>query len=323
MKRITILVCITIVTIAAIIISGNIVNAAVEVKGYRIIKSDCENIISSSGRLQYLKEVKISSQKYCMTDHIFVSDGENVNKGDPLLTVYEIDNINDIIKNFPDAQKYIELVTGGEIGDDIADEVRKYAVRTTINAPCDGVVNELAYTKNCFVNKNGVILKISDAKEVCIKTNVSETNIEKIHEGQAVKIKFPAQNTKRFSGKVKSIAKQAKQSGTLTGKDTVVEVVIIPDGKIDGLRIGYTAECEIVTAVDKDVLTVPYEYIMSDSTGEYVYVSRFHRAKKQYIKTGREYPDGAEILSGVKENDIALLSGTSLSEGQIVSAEVS
>lgn len=316
MKRYFILISITLLTICGIMISGSIVGAAVEAKVYSVKKTSCENIVTASGKLQFRNEVKISSKKYCMTDHIFVSDGDKVSKGDPLLTVYEAENISDITASFPDAEKYIQLLTSSEIAEDIVREIKNYTVRRTICSPSDGVVTGIAYSKNCFVNKNNVIMKIADTNDICVKASVSETNIEKIREGQRVRIKFAALSGKQFHGTIDSIAQQAKQSGGLTGKDTVVEVIIKPDNSSDGLRIGYSAECEIITSIDEDVLMLPYEYVLSDEGGEYVFVSRSDRARKIYVKTGKEYKDGIEIKKGLKENDLIIRSAADVTDGQ-------
>ena len=319
MKKYMVLISITVAAIAAILISGNIADAAVEVLSTEINRTDCENIVNSTGKLQYLNEVKVSRNKYCMTDELFVSEGDTVKKGDPLLTVYEIDDISKLTSSFPDAQKYMELLSNTEIGDDIAQEVKKYTVRSTIVSPADGTVTGLIYTKNSFVNKNNTIMKISDSKEICVKANISESYIEKIKEGQTVKIRFAALSGKQYTGKVIKIAEQAKQNSSLTGKDTVVEVTIKPDSVDKELRIGYTAECEIITSVEKSVLLLPFEYLFSDQDGEFVYCGNNGRAKKIYIKTGREYKNGIEVKSGLKEHDIVIRSSSDVSEGSKLS----
>lgn len=316
MKKYFILISITLLMICGIMISGSIVGAAVEAKVFVVKKTSCENIVTASGKLQYHSEVKISNKKYCMTDHIFVSDGDKVKKGDPLLTVYEVENISDITALFPDAEKYIQYLSNGEIGEDIVREIKNYASRRTICSPSEGIVTGIAYSKNCFVNKNNAIMKIANTKDICVKANVSETNIEKIKEGQHVRIRFAAISGKQFHGTVDSIAGQAKQSGNLTGKDTVVEVTIKPEKLNDGIRIGYSAECEIITSVEENVLMLPYEYVLSDERGEYVFVSRNNRAKKVYVKTGKEYRNGIEIISGLKEKDLIISSAEDMSDGQ-------
>ncbi len=316
MKKYIILIVVTVLAVITIFVTGGVTEAAAEAEGYTVQKSDCESIVTVSGRLQYMKDQKVSRQNYCMTDKIFVSDGDQVKKGDPLLTVYEVENLEQLTASFPEAEKYLALLTKSEIGEEIAAEIRQYAVRYTINAPSDGTVTSLAYGENNFVNKNNVILRIADTREPCIKVNVGETYIEKIKAGQKVRIRFTASDEKQYSGTVLSIAGQAKQSASLTGKETVVEVVIVPDEPLSGLRIGYTTECEIVTSVEKNILRIPYEYLNSDEEGEYVFISRNHKAKKVYVQTGKEFKNGVEITKGLHAGDRIIRSAEVLSDGQ-------
>ena len=100
------------------------------------------------------------------------------------------------------------------------------------------------------------------------------------------------------------ISDEAVQTTGLSGKETTVAVTVtLDDKKNDELRIGYSADCTIVTSTDENVLVLPYEYIHSDNKGDYVFCAVRNRAKKIYIKTGNEYKDGTQVISGLNKND--------------------
>lgn len=317
MKRYMILLLVTITTVFAIFTSGTIINAAVDVEYYQIKKTNEENIVTSSGKLQYMKEEKVKSSNYQLIDKILVSDGDLVEKGTPLYTAYEIENSEKLTYSFPETESLINYLSKADISEEIMNEIKKYAVKRTVKSPANGVVSSIAYLENTVINKNSVVMKIVDTKEKCIKININETYISQIKEKQKVRIKYSAVENKSYTGTVYSIAKEAKQTSGLTGKETTVEVVIKPDDTEDAeLRIGYTAECTIVTSIDKGVLVLPYEYIYSDENGDYVYLDKNNKANKKYIRTGKEYKSGISVISGLKENDKIIVQTDSVYDGQ-------
>ena len=129
-----------------------------------------------------------------------------------------------------------------------------------------------------------------------------------------VRISFTAVEDKKYSGSVTDIAKEAKQTTGLVGKETSVGVTATRDESDDRLKPGYSAECIIIISLDKDRLILPYEYLNQDSSGEYVFIVKHGRARKQYIKTGEDYSSGAEILEGLIPGDKIITDKKELSD---------
>ena len=319
MKKYIFLFTITILLIAAIFTTGNVINAAVEVSGIKLKLSKGENTVVTSGRLQYLNEQNIKSDYYMLIDKIYQSDGDKVKKGQAIMSVYEITDNSSITESFPDASSYLKLLSGTELGHDIAEEIKKYSKEKIIRSPSDGVITSLSYKENFFAVKGSILFRISDNRSRCIKANVNETYIEKIRTKQKVRIKFPAVSNEIYNGTVYDIAKEAKQTGVLTGKETSVEIIIKLDNDNTKLKNGYSAECVIVTSVDNDIIKIPYEYIHSDEKGDYVFKDKRNKSVKTYVKTGNEYKNGVRIIKGLKENDTIIKPNNDISDGTNIS----
>ncbi len=319
MKKYILLFIATILSIAIIFTTGSAINAAVEVSGIRLKPSEGENTVVTSGRLQYLNEENIKSNNYMLIDKIYQSDGDKVKKGQAVMSVYEITDITSITESFPDASNYLKLVSGTEIGDDIANEIKKYAKESIVRSPSDGIITSISYKENYFAVKGSIIFRISDNNTRCVKANINEGYIEKIKTGQSVRIRFPAISNEVYNGTVSVIAKEAKQTGVLTGKETSVEVIIKLDKFDDKLKIGYTAECTIITSVDNDIIMIPYEYIHSDERGDYVFIYKKNRSIKTYVKPGNEYKNGVQITEGLKENDTIIKPENDIADGTNIS----
>ena len=161
-------------------------------------------------------------------------------------------------------------------------------------------------------------MRICDKNSYSVSVNINESYIEKIKCGQKAKICFTAIEGKTFEGTVKDISDEARQTTSLNGKETSVEVTIGLENTSEPLKVGYTAECTIITFTDKNLLLVPYEYINNDDNGEYVYISYKNTARKKYIETGKEYKDGIAVLKGLDKDDTILISESELKDGSIL-----
>ena len=316
MKRYIILISVTALLIGGIFIYGSIAAAAADVSVYKIRRTDAENIITVNGKLEYESAKTIFSEKPCFIVSINAVSGNIVKKGDILLTVDELNIPDEIIEKYPNSDKLISILFGSDASEEITSEFRKYCIRKTISAECDGKVISINHNENEFVSGNSELIKISIKDDYIIPVNINETMISKVKCEQKVNIRFPAIDNKSYKGEVISIAKEAKQISGLSGKETSVRIVIKPEKIEEELRIGYNAECEIITSVDKNILLIPYEYIRTDEHGSYVFAAIGRQAQKRYITIGNEYRNGASVKSGLNENESIIINQNEIYDGQ-------
>ena len=314
MKKYVILFLISIFIITAIVLSGTIINAAEQVNVYTLKSFDAERTLNASGRLQYESLKNIYSENYGLIEAIYVKSGDEVKKGDELLSLYEFSTQDSFPYSSGEIDKLITAFNSGLLGDDITDTIKKYALQKTIYADADGRVSSISCMENEIVQQKAVLMKLVDPAKLTIPLNINESDIEKISIGQKVRISFTAVEDKKYSGSVTDIAKEAKQTTGLVGKETSVEVTVTMDESDDRLKPGYSAECIIIISLDKDRLILPYEYLNQDSSGEYVFIVKHGRARKQYIKTGEDYSSGAEILEGLIPGDKIITDKKELSD---------
>ncbi len=316
MKKYLILYAVTAILIGGIFTYGNIATAAADVSVYTVKTTDADNTITANGRLQYESEKTINSDKPCFIVSINASVGDTVKKGDILLIVDELNIPDTLREKYPDADMLLSAFSGSNASDEIMQELRRYCTRKSIYADFDGMVSSIMHNENEFVSRSSELIKISGTNNYIIPVNINETMINKIKCGQKVKIHFPAIDNKSYTGKVIRIAEEAKQISGLSGKETSVEVIIKPDKINDELRIGYNAECDIITSTDKNIILVPYEYIRSDENGSYVFIAIGRQANKRYITTGNEYRNGVAVKKGLKENEQIIINQNDVYDGQ-------
>ena len=292
----------------------------VNVSVRKLAAENAETIVRSSGKLRYSHCKNVRAKEYAIAAEIFVKNGDYVNKGDTLAEFESFPGAEEILKgiNISDLMKY-----AGSAGaaDELREKAKEYSVSEVITAPISGIVSSMNISENDMIQPEMSLLQIADPSSYAVTVNVNEVCIGEVEVGQDVRIKFPAVMDSVFSGHVSAIASEAKQITTLSGKETAVEVTVVLDGNDDRLRIGYSAECEIITAVDKNRLIVPYDDIMTDKTGDHVFVLRKGRAVKRYIRLGKDYQRGAEVLSGLKNGEMIIDDPVAVKDGMKATTE--
>lgn len=321
MKKIFYLFSATIVIISAIFMSGYLITKnTADIYVYTLSEKDVDNVVNAQGKLQYGTEKNVKAECDSIIGEIYVSDGDNVNKGDMLFTYHEVEQYSENV----DISEYYgktEISSIASIINDNSSEIEelKESYKTKIMyAKTDGIISGISVSDGEYVEKNKDILKVTDKSSLEIPININETSVSKIKLNQKANITFAATEDKTFTGTISNIAEEAKQTTGLTGKETTVEVTIAMDDNAEELRVGYSASCSIITSTEHNVLIAPYECVRSDNEGEYVYLVSENKAKKIYIKTGTEYKEGILVKSGLKKGDILIENCDSIYDGQTV-----
>lgn len=321
MKKYFFLFTVTAGLIAALMLSGNAMKASAQVTYFTIYPTDAENTVTAAGKLQYSSEKSYQTDNYCLIDHYCVKNGDKVKKGDPVVYVYEADNGIDFAPSDIKIKNIIGSIDQISVPEKVIEEIRKYTSFKEICASMDGTVTGISAQDEQIVSGHSVLFKIADRDTLMIPVNINEAYIEKVSPGQKASVRFTALPEKTFSAVVSRISDEAKQVSGLTGKETSVEVTLCLEETDPALRIGYSAECIITISTDRNVLIVPYEYIRSDEKGEYVMTASKHQAIKKYIRTGKEYKQGAEAVTGIRSGDRIIINYQDISDGQRISLE--
>lgn len=155
------------------------------------------------------------------------------------------------------------------------------------------------------------IVTIVDPGSVKVKVQVDELDIGKITLGQKAEIKFDSIKDKVFDGQVESIP----QTGTTTNNVTKYDVVVSINNPTD-IKIGMSANVNILTDSKADALVVPAEAVTEKDGKKYVMVqnssdsgnttSTTTAGNLVEVKTGIENEQYIEIVEGINENEKVL-----------------
>jgi HlyD family secretion protein len=146
---------------------------------------------------------------------------------------------------------------------------------------------------------------LTDLSVYHIDVTVDEIDIGRVAVGQPVTITLDALPGETLSGQVDRIAETAQlDSGVVTYK---VTIQLEPSDA--SLRVGMTANVDIVTDLRQDVLLVPNRFIRIDRTTSQAFVDLADGDQIQSveIQIGLRDEFSSEVLAGLEEGDMVVL----------------
>ena len=194
---------------------------------------------------------------------------------------------------------------------------------TTITAPMDGVIINVAVDEGQTVNANQntpTIVKVANLDEMEIRMEIAEADVNSIKVGTPVKFSILNDPNAKYEASISSIDpadttySDATSTSSSTSSSSSTSAIyyyakVFVKNKDNFLRIGMSVENSIVIASVQNALAVPTYAIKNDKGGYYVELLKNGQVVKSYVKIGIKDSINSQILQGVSENDILVLSG--------------
>ncbi|NLJ31786.1 MAG: HlyD family efflux transporter periplasmic adaptor subunit [Clostridiales bacterium] len=316
MKKYVMLLAFTLIAVGSIVFSGFAAKQSViPVVAVKLESLTVENSVNCTGRVERIGTTTVYAARAARLNHIYVKEGDKVKAGDLLFTVLPVssqDSVSAIPSGIP--EKYKDLI------DQYENESSAQGAEDTkpenIAAPVSGIITSLSVAKLGYVTEGSPLAVIADDSGLQVRLSVNESQMSDIKVGQKAVITGTGFKNQSYNGKVKSIAKEAKQITDVTGQETVVEVIVSVDHPGDVMKPGYTAKAKIITSQDQGVLIAPYEAVRADDNGsEYVFKVKGNRAVKTPVVTKNEFDSGFEVVKGLSDNDVIIQNPDHINNG--------
>jgi len=191
------------------------------------------------------------------------------------------------------------------------DSDRKTRPTTTIYAPIDGVVTELAVREGSAFMAGGPLVRINGLSSVWVSAQVPEAQVSLVTQGSSIEAHAKAWPGTTFAGRVIALLPEVDlQTRTLT-----VRVAI--DNPGFKLAPGMFVSLEFAGAAQEPQLVVPSEAVIVTGERSVVVVARENGAfDVAEVKVGSERDGLSTILSGLKEGQSVVLSGQFLIDSE-------
>ncbi len=298
--------------------------------------------VSKTGQVVSDNVVSVYTTSSQRVNKVYFKKGDNVKKGDVVLTFYPIDKNEkrrDITKKTLEVQqKERDLYNARELykvgGESkvnvdnarIALETARLELASLqedlsliveqITSPVDGVITEMTADENYRVNTETTLFKVSDSTNMRVEVSLSDSDIKNIEVGQRVEITSDSlPDGEKIEGTVSQISGVAEKSSSLDESNTTVKIKI---NETKGLKPGATITATIFYKESKNVAKLPYSSVINENGKFYVFVvGKDNKVSKREIKVGMNDDSYYAVDSGVSIGErIITVADETLKDGQ-------
>jgi RND family efflux transporter MFP subunit len=173
-----------------------------------------------------------------------------------------------------------------------------------VKAPFSGIITKRYFDQGAQVGTtNATLFDLADIEVVKVIVDILENEVPLVNIGTRAIITVDAYPDKQFEAAIARIS-EAVNPNTRT---MPVEVDIPNKDHI--LKPGMFASVSLVISAKENVLTVPTQAVVRDTSGNVVYVAKNDFAVKKVITTGIEQNSRIEISSGLQDSDRVIVAG--------------
>src|SRR5690606_14697406 len=280
----------------------------------------------ANGNFAPFQDLKLSSERGGQVVRVLVDEGAKVTVGQTLAVIkadlqsVELQNAEAAyLTAQKEAERFASAFKSGGVTQQQLDQVNLQLqsaqarlnqakinvgdsnIKSTIN----GIVNKRHIEPGTVVAPGAPLFDIVNVSKLKLKVNASENQVAAIKVGDTVSIKASVYPNKDFTGVVTFIAAMADESLNFPIE---IEVTNNPNNE---LRAGMFGSA-IFSSKDNDqtpVTIVPRDAFVGSVSNNEIYVIRDSVAHLEKITTGRNFGEKVEVLQGVKEGDIVVVSG--------------
>ncbi|NJN55330.1 MAG: efflux RND transporter periplasmic adaptor subunit, partial [Anaerolineae bacterium] len=181
------------------------------------------------------------------------------------------------------------------------EDARQALAEATVTAPFAGVVTAVHVNEGEFAS--GPIIEMADTSELEVVLEVDELDVGTLSIGQQANLTLESWPDETIPGQIVTIAPIANSQA---GSSLVIYEVHLSLGENDlPIRIGMTANANLITAAIADVLLVPNQAINADRTsGKYsVTLVVGEEQQEAPVTIGLRDNKYTQITSGLEEGD--------------------
>lgn len=171
-----------------------------------------------------------------------------------------------------------------------------------VKAPASGVLTDLNVTVGQTLAPGGRVGEVQQTNPVKIKSQLSEESANLVRGKSELTFYIPGVTTKAG-------AKVTYLSDVINGQSKAYDLeleVPNPDGK---LKPGSKAQVELTKDDEQNVPVIPSLSIVREGGNNFVYVVIGETVQKRKLELGRLNETNQEVISGVKEGEILVISG--------------
>lgn len=287
-----------------------------------------------TGAFQPDKEVKLGAETQGRIQAIFVNEGSQVRRGQPLIKIDDVSlklQLQSVLVQIEgletDVNRYTILTNAGAIPGVQLEKaqlalkaarvqrntIREQISKTNITAPFPGIVTMKFAEVGAFAAPGMPLLQITDISHLRFTVNIPEDELPFFNLNQVYPVKADAYKGLALAGKAVLVGSKGSQANTFPVQFLIKNS---PDLKIKSGMFGKVSASPIYK---NDGLVIPSSAIVGSDIGPKVYVVKNNKAMLQDISISQRLTNEVLVKDGMKEGDIIVTGGfINLSDGSAV-----
>jgi len=200
------------------------------------------------------------------------------------------------------------------------DDLREKERKLTVTADRDGLVvytpggqgwrrrNDIALEKGAKIPENMQLMIIPDMGTLRVRTKVYESMIDQVKVGQRAFVRLEGRRDEVFGATIYEVSTLPDQSNWWSPDVKIFNIYLHLDNADQNLKPGMTCQVEMVLReLDDQTLSVPVATVFSQQDENYVWLVSNGEPVKRTVKTGLLSQTRVQILEGITDGDVLLL----------------
>ena len=286
--------------------------AAVLLAGREVVvtRGDLSRGVSSTGTIAAAQDLELAFDVGGKVKDVFVQATEKVEMGAVLAQLADTEQQMAYLS----AKRDLELARFDAAPNVIKEKELQLQIaennlkNTTLKAPFAGIVARVDIQPEEWVTSGTTVMRLLDTSRMFLNVGVDEVDIRYVEPGQEATITLDAYPELNLSGTVVEVGIVPEASGQVVIFPVKIEIND-PDPRV---RVGMSAEAEIVVEKAENVLIVPFEAVTSRDGKSIVARVTQEGVEPTEVVTGLSDGFLIEIKDGLKEGDRILASNYEL-----------
>ena len=300
MKKRWIWLCAVALVAVSVFVAATRKPAAIKVETVVLKPQRVEQTVSCMGTVEASDGHGVFAPVSCLVTEVKVREGQRVKKGDVLVVI--------------DREATRQMLG------DPTELVALAALEEQLTAQENGIIVSVPAQVGQMLELGTPCAILAYDEDIRVRIAIREKDLRVLQQGMTVRISGDGLTNSSYEGTLTEIASAAR---TDLGGGTVVEgVVTIRNGKVDpSFRLGLTTKAMVVTDVTEEGLVIPYDAVVSDESGSYVYLAENGNARRYNLVEYRQVPSGVLLLDRSLENTAVILTPNRMTEGCAIESE--
>jgi membrane fusion protein (multidrug efflux system) len=296
---------------------------SITVSGTVVRLQTFDNNLALSGSIEANEQVDIRSEVSGIVTAIYFQEGSNVNKGQVLFKVNDIELKAQLAQAktkeslSSENERRAKLLLQKEAISQEEYEVARADLKTTqaqsqliqaqiektsIRAPFSGKIGLRSISPGTYITPSLIVAKLVNSGQLKITFSIPEKYAWQVKKNATISFKVSG-SEQSYSAKVYAIEPEV-EIATRT-----LKVRALANNKDGKLLPGTFADVELPLDIIKDAVVIPTEAIIPIQNGKKVFIANKGMAKEVLVETATRTDASILILSGLKAGDTVLTSG--------------